>query len=90
MSKQILESVNPDLVVSGDDHDSCVVKQWNGEKLIEEHTVGAFGWASGIPRPAINAAARPDGHIQDVLVEFGWLDSDCVGSKYIYVQKAKC
>ncbi|KAJ2822580.1 hypothetical protein FBU31_004549, partial [Coemansia sp. 'formosensis'] len=50
----LLESIKPTAIFSGDDHDTCTVSHpvplANGfiGKAIE-YTIGAFGWASGVP-----------------------------------------
>ncbi|KAJ2809416.1 hypothetical protein H4R20_000141 [Coemansia guatemalensis] len=47
----LLDAIQPDAVFSGDDHDTCTVEHHiplNGKK-VTEYTIGAFGWASGVP-----------------------------------------
>ncbi|KAJ2855785.1 hypothetical protein J3B02_001983 [Coemansia erecta] len=48
----LLEKIRPNAVFSGDDHDSCTVDHEIPNApgiLAREYTVGAFGWASGVP-----------------------------------------
>ncbi|KAI8322897.1 Metallo-dependent phosphatase [Martensiomyces pterosporus] len=59
-TKWLLESIRPAAVFSGDDHDTCTVEHplppsalSTGEakpaEVATEYTIGAFGWASGVP-----------------------------------------
>ncbi|KAJ2236902.1 hypothetical protein IWW45_001401 [Coemansia sp. RSA 485] len=52
-TQHILQTVQPTVVFSGDDHDSCTVEHevpgYANNNKATEYTVGAFGWASGVP-----------------------------------------
>ncbi|KAJ1724617.1 hypothetical protein LPJ53_001153 [Coemansia erecta] len=51
----LLNKIRPHAVFSGDDHDSCTVEHpidptgHSVRKSATEYTIGAFGWASGVP-----------------------------------------
>ncbi|KAJ2726266.1 hypothetical protein GGI07_000743 [Coemansia sp. Benny D115] len=48
----LLRDIRPDAVFSGDDHDSCTVQHPIPGSMSDratEYTIGAFGWASGVP-----------------------------------------
>ncbi|KAJ2514262.1 hypothetical protein H4217_005856 [Coemansia sp. RSA 1939] len=50
-TEYLLEAVRPQAVFSGDDHDTCSVTHpmAGTSETVAEHTIGAFGWASGVP-----------------------------------------
>ncbi|KAJ2654918.1 hypothetical protein IWW48_005818 [Coemansia sp. RSA 1200] len=50
-TEYLLEAVRPHAVFSGDDHDTCSVTHSiaGTSRAVSEHTIGAFGWASGVP-----------------------------------------
>ncbi|KAI9471757.1 Metallo-dependent phosphatase-like protein [Coemansia mojavensis] len=50
-TEYILDAIQPVAVFSGDDHDTCTVTHTVGSsgKTVTEYTIGAFGWASGVP-----------------------------------------
>ncbi|KAJ2716495.1 hypothetical protein H4R19_000610 [Coemansia spiralis] len=53
-TRWLLDAIEPDVVFSGDDHDTCIVEHTvsaTGQR-VAEHTVGAFGWACGVPIPS--------------------------------------
>ncbi|KAF9147954.1 hypothetical protein BG015_010319, partial [Linnemannia schmuckeri] len=53
LSHEILESVQPDMVFSGDDHDWCeIAHPTKGGNLTPEVTVRTFSFAQGIQRPS--------------------------------------
>ncbi|PVU90386.1 hypothetical protein BB559_000490 [Furculomyces boomerangus] len=52
-SEYILQTIKPEVVFSGDDHDNCEIAHLVNNKAIKEYTVGAFGWASGVPYPSV-------------------------------------
>ncbi|KAF9136024.1 hypothetical protein BGX30_011374 [Mortierella sp. GBA39] len=53
LSREILESVQPDMVFSGDDHDWCeVAHPAVGGNLTPEVTLRTFSFAQGIQRPS--------------------------------------
>ncbi|KAJ2201134.1 hypothetical protein IW144_000537 [Coemansia sp. RSA 522] len=47
----LLNAIQPHAVFSGDDHDTCTISHVipSTNKLVTEYTIGAFGWASGVP-----------------------------------------
>ncbi|KAJ2158012.1 hypothetical protein GGF46_004091 [Coemansia sp. RSA 552] len=47
----ILDAIQPAAVFSGDDHDTCTIQHQipSSGKPTTEYTIGAFGWASGVP-----------------------------------------
>ncbi|KAJ2898496.1 hypothetical protein IWW38_001374 [Coemansia aciculifera] len=46
----LLNAIQPVAVFSGDDHDTCTVSHpLNSGKSAVEYTIGALGWASGVP-----------------------------------------
>ncbi|KAJ1987991.1 hypothetical protein EDC05_005545 [Coemansia umbellata] len=47
----LLERIKPLAVFSGDDHDTCIVEHQvpGTTDKATEYTIGAFGWASGVP-----------------------------------------
>ncbi|KAJ2608078.1 hypothetical protein H4S08_004585, partial [Coemansia sp. RSA 1365] len=50
-TKYLLDAIQPDAVFSGDDHDTCTVEHPIPSlgRNVTEYTIGAFGWASGVP-----------------------------------------
>ncbi|KAJ1881904.1 hypothetical protein LPJ57_001303 [Coemansia sp. RSA 486] len=57
-TQHILQTVQPTVIFSGDDHDSCTVEHEvpgyanhsnSNSNKATEYTIGAFGWASGVP-----------------------------------------
>ncbi|KAJ1953152.1 hypothetical protein EC988_003155 [Linderina pennispora] len=49
-TEYLLESLAPSAVFSGDDHDTCTIQHpTHRGKAATEYTIGAFGWASGVP-----------------------------------------
>jgi hypothetical protein len=53
LSREILESIQPDMVFSGDDHDWCeIAHPTTGGNLTPEVTLRTFSFAQGIQRPA--------------------------------------
>ncbi|KAJ1918700.1 hypothetical protein H4219_002422 [Mycoemilia scoparia] len=50
-TEDILQKLQPSMIFSGDDHDTCIVNHHikNG-RLVEEHTVGTLSWAGGVPK----------------------------------------
>ncbi|KAK3811622.1 MAG: Metallo-dependent phosphatase-like protein, partial [Linnemannia elongata] len=53
LSREILESVQPDMVFSGDDHDWCEIAHSTvGGNLTPEVTLRTFSFAQGIQRPS--------------------------------------
>ncbi|KAJ2547476.1 hypothetical protein EV175_005210, partial [Coemansia sp. RSA 1933] len=51
-TERLLEAVRPAAVFSGDDHDTCTVQHHvtgSENAAVPEYTIGAFGWASGVP-----------------------------------------
>ncbi|KAF9169602.1 hypothetical protein BGX20_010088 [Mortierella sp. AD010] len=53
LSREILESVQPDMVFSGDDHDWCEIAHPTiGGNFVPEVTVRTFSFAQGIQQPA--------------------------------------
>lgn len=53
LSREILESVQPDMVFSGDDHDWCEIAHPTvGGNLTPEVTLRTFSFAQGIQRPS--------------------------------------
>ncbi|KAJ1897646.1 hypothetical protein LPJ66_003239 [Kickxella alabastrina] len=48
---RLLDAIQPNAVFSGDDHDSCTVEHQipSSQNMTTEYTIGAFGWASGVP-----------------------------------------
>ncbi|KAJ2784363.1 hypothetical protein H4R18_001167 [Coemansia javaensis] len=50
-TRHLLDAIQPDAVLSGDDHDTCTVVHTVPAtgKRAPEYTIGAFGWASGTP-----------------------------------------
>ncbi|KAJ2496349.1 hypothetical protein GGH96_005901 [Coemansia sp. RSA 1972] len=47
----VLNAIQPHAVFSGDDHDTCTISHVipSTNKSVTEYTIGAFGWASGVP-----------------------------------------
>ncbi|KAJ2097114.1 hypothetical protein GGI09_004004 [Coemansia sp. S100] len=50
----LLDSIKPTAIFSGDDHDTCTIShpvpaEGRVIKRAIEYTIGAFGWASGVP-----------------------------------------
>ncbi|KAJ2663357.1 hypothetical protein IW148_002487 [Coemansia sp. RSA 1199] len=47
----LLDAIQPNAVFSGDDHDTCTISHVvpSTQQLVTEYTIGAFGWASGVP-----------------------------------------
>ncbi|KAG9073228.1 hypothetical protein KI688_001020 [Linnemannia hyalina] len=53
LSREILESVQPDMVFSGDDHDWCeIAHPAVGSNMTPEVTLRSFSFAQGIQRPS--------------------------------------
>ncbi|KAJ2848665.1 hypothetical protein IWW36_003160 [Coemansia brasiliensis] len=50
-TEYILEAIQPVAIFSGDDHDTCTVTHTidSSGRAVPEYTIGAFGWASGVP-----------------------------------------
>lgn len=50
-TQYLLDAIKPVAIFSGDDHDTCTVSHriLGTDKLAIEYTIGAFGWASGVP-----------------------------------------
>ncbi|KAJ2503860.1 hypothetical protein IWW47_002801, partial [Coemansia sp. RSA 2052] len=52
-TSRLLSAIRPTAIFSGDDHDTCTVSHpipSNGKtSSAMEYTIGAFGWASGVP-----------------------------------------
>jgi ethanolamine phosphate phosphodiesterase len=55
LSEEIIQTVRPLLVFSGDDHDHCFVEHHYSGMNIPEHTVKSFSWAM-----VINRSTRTD------------------------------
>ncbi|KAF8928820.1 hypothetical protein BGZ47_001414 [Haplosporangium gracile] len=53
LSREVLESIQPDMVFSGDDHDWCEIAHPTiGGNFVPEVTVRTFSFAQGIQQPA--------------------------------------
>ncbi|KAJ2212185.1 hypothetical protein EV179_004874 [Coemansia sp. RSA 487] len=50
-TEHLLDAIQPAAIFSGDDHDTCTVEHQihATERSVPEYTIGAFGWASGVP-----------------------------------------
>ncbi|KAJ1965910.1 hypothetical protein GGI12_000431 [Dipsacomyces acuminosporus] len=51
-TRWLLESIKPQAIFSGDDHDTCTIEHkipHVSSLKATEYTIGAFGWASGVP-----------------------------------------
>ncbi|KAJ2783499.1 hypothetical protein GGI15_002557 [Coemansia interrupta] len=85
-TEYLLKNIRPRAVFSGDDHDSCTVEhpidpnKPSERSVATEYTIGAFGWASGVPiasyalltlypgSPA--TAAQPTYHVQRCFLPY--------------------
>ncbi|KAF9434134.1 hypothetical protein BGZ76_008507 [Entomortierella beljakovae] len=52
LSRQILHSIQPDMIFSGDDHDWCEVAHSHDSTLTPEVTLRTFSFAQGIKQPS--------------------------------------
>lgn len=51
-SKELLENLRPELILSGDDHHSCAVRhKWHSGLPVEELTIPTLSWMQGNPTP---------------------------------------
>ncbi|KAJ1858068.1 hypothetical protein LPJ73_001955 [Coemansia sp. RSA 2703] len=81
----LLNGIRPRAVFSGDDHDSCTVEHRinataaQGASVATEYTVGAFGWASGVPvasyalltlYPASRGVSEPEFRVQRCFLPY--------------------
>ncbi|GBG29889.1 Metallophosphoesterase 1 [Hondaea fermentalgiana] len=59
-SSLLLEKLGPELIVSGDDHDNCIVSHTTSVGVTREYTVATFSWLQGVRRPGF-AIVRLEG-----------------------------
>ena len=60
IAQRVIEIVKPVLVISGDDHDSCIYNHTAYGGVVKEHSVPTFSWLQGNIYPAFGMLAFRD------------------------------
>ena len=60
IAQKVIDIVKPVLIISGDDHDSCIYNHTHYGHFVKEHSIPTFSWLQGNIYPAFGMLSLRD------------------------------